>query len=629
MKKALLLFGFLLSFCTAWAQFPPIEISADDVQTGLGGTVEVPIRAGTNWQNITAFNGTIIFDETTIGWDQMTFWGLTNPTGANFVYQGSGVLTFTWTSLISIGPTLNPGDIIFTLRFNVIGSAGQISPVAFNSNPQAMFWANGFGWSGNNFTETNGSVEIVCNSPFGDYNNTANNYNVDFTDLTTNIPTSWLWDFGDGNTSTQQNPNHTYASTGAYVVCLTATNACGADTHCDTITVTCLAPVASWTSTGANLNVSFSDISGNSPTSWLWDFGDGNTSTQQNPNHTYGTTGVYTVCLTTTNICGTDSTCYTQTVVCDDPTSGWTSTSNDLDAVFTDQSAGIISGWLWDFGDGNTSTQQNPNHTYGTSGVYTVCLTTTNNCGSNVDCQTVTVTCPTLAADWTFTSTNLYTDFNDLSTGAPTSWLWDFGDGNTSTDQNSNHSFFMPGTYTVCLTATNSCDMDSTCKTVTVICPTPVTGWSASPTFLDVDFTDQSTGTVTAWDWDFGDGSTNFLPNPSHTYANSGTYTVCLTAYNDCGNTQYCDTVYVMTNGLSETLSSKVSLFPNPSTDIIEIELVDMTASIALNTLTGELIAVYSASNHHKIDVSRLPSGVYFVTVNSDTGSLVKRLVKQ
>ena len=137
--------------------------------------------------------------------------------------------------------------------------------------------------------------------------------NVAFSDQSSGAPTSWFWDFGDGNTSTAQNPSHTYTSSGLYTVSLTATNDDGSDTltRTDYISVSDpLPPVADFvgspTSGVAPLTVDFSDLSANDPTSWSWNFGDGNTSTSQNPSHVYTTPGVYTVSLTASNAQGSD-----------------------------------------------------------------------------------------------------------------------------------------------------------------------------------------------------------------------------------------------------------------------------------------------------------------------------------
>ncbi|MBI3872224.1 MAG: PKD domain-containing protein [candidate division Zixibacteria bacterium] len=133
---------------------------------------------------------------------------------------------------------------------------------------------------------------------------------VNFTDQSTGSPTSWSWTFGDGGTSTLQNPSYAYAAAGSYTVALTATNAQGSSTNTKTnyITVSAVAPTADFSGTPtsgvAPLAVNFTDLSTGGPTSWSWTFGDGGTSTAQNPSHNYMAAGTYTVALTATNGCG-------------------------------------------------------------------------------------------------------------------------------------------------------------------------------------------------------------------------------------------------------------------------------------------------------------------------------------
>ncbi len=135
---------------------------------------------------------------------------------------------------------------------------------------------------------------------------------VDFTDQSTNEPNTWLWDFGDGNGSSQHNPQHTYQDAGNYTVQLTVANNFGTDTETKTSYIlTGSAPVAAFTanptSGAAPLSVDFTDQSTNDPTSWFWDFGDDQSSTQQNPQHTYLNMNIYTVELTVANDHGSDT----------------------------------------------------------------------------------------------------------------------------------------------------------------------------------------------------------------------------------------------------------------------------------------------------------------------------------
>ncbi|MCH9032096.1 MAG: PKD domain-containing protein [candidate division Zixibacteria bacterium] len=140
---------------------------------------------------------------------------------------------------------------------------------------------------------------------------------VNFTDATTNNPDTWLWDFGDGNNSSLQNPSNEYTATGTYSVTLTSSNCSGSDvsTQVNYITVTeppCpeTTPVAAFSGTPTSgdvpLTVNFTDATTNNPDTWLWSFGDGNNSSVQNPSHEYASAGTYTVSLTASNCGGSD-----------------------------------------------------------------------------------------------------------------------------------------------------------------------------------------------------------------------------------------------------------------------------------------------------------------------------------
>ena len=188
--------------------------------------------------------------------------------------------------------------------------------------------------------------------------------NFDFTDLSANNPTSWLWDFGDGNTSTLQNPSHTYADANTYTVCLTVTNDLGTDFFCSNIEVE-LAPIALFVYSDLGDGVfDFEDLSFNNPTAWEWDFGDGGSSTEQNVTYTYTIPGDYTVCLTASNAIGSHVYCEDISVAIP-PVADFTFTDDGNGAYsFTDASTLNPFSWDWDFDDGNTSTEQNPMHTY-------------------------------------------------------------------------------------------------------------------------------------------------------------------------------------------------------------------------------------------------------------------------
>ncbi len=381
---------------------------------------------------------------------------------------------------------------------------------------------------------------------------------VQFTDLSLCEPASWTWEFGDGATSSLQNPSHVYAAAGSYTVSLTVTNDGGADSITRTGYITVSPIVADFSGTpltgSAPLNVQFNDLSMCSPTSWLWEFGDGETSTQQNPAHSYTDAGTYTVTLTVTNAGGSDSlTMMDYVTVTSPPHADFDSVPSGNVCVgvtvqFNDLSTSGPISWSWDFGDGYTSSSQNPSHSYAGQGDYTVCLRVSNDAGSDTMCKPITVSqiVADFSADVTSGCEPLIVQFSDLSQCGPTSWLWNFGDGQTSTEPSPQHTYSNWGTYTVSLTVTSAVGSDTKTETSYIqVSATPVADFTAAPSAgqapLQVTFTDTSTGLPTTWEWDFGDGSpVSNSQNVIHTFENAGTYPVCLTTTNVCGNDTKC-----------------------------------------------------------------------------------------
>jgi PKD repeat protein len=178
----------------------------------------------------------------------------------------------------------------------------------------------------------------VLNPPVADFVGTPVSgetpLTVQFTDQSSNGPTSWSWTFGDGGSSTAASPGHTYTAAGTYTVSLAVTNGDGSDTETKTgyITVTDPVqpdpPVADFSGTPVSgdypLAVQFTDLSSNGPTSWSWTFGDGGSSTAANPGHTYTAAGTYTVTLTVSNPYGSDSETKAGYITVTEPTGGGT-----------------------------------------------------------------------------------------------------------------------------------------------------------------------------------------------------------------------------------------------------------------------------------------------------------------
>ena len=230
---------------------------------------------------------------------------------------------------------------------------------------------------------------------------------MNFTDTSTGSPTSWSWSFGDGTTSTQQNPSKTYSAAGHYSVTLTATNAFGSTSETHTVNVAPPpAPDAEFTFSqlAGTLRVNFTDASSGGATAWSWDFGDGTSSTAQNPTKDYAAGGNYSVTLTATNAGGSNSETHNVSVVLPPPPVAdfnFSQQSGTLQVNFTDTSTGTPTSWSWTFGDGTSSTLRNPSKAYAAAGNYTVTLTATNAGGSSSDTQTVNVVSPVViyAAD--------------------------------------------------------------------------------------------------------------------------------------------------------------------------------------------------------------------------------------
>ncbi|OPX70867.1 MAG: PKD domain protein [Methanoregulaceae archaeon PtaB.Bin108] len=392
---------------------------------------------------------------------------------------------------------------------------------------------------------------------------------VVFTDQSTGNVSSWAWTFGDGGTSNTSNPNYIYSVPGTYTVNLTVTGPGGTDSESKTNYITVadapVAPVANFTYLSECPNplfLQFTDTSLNDPTQWSWNFGDGETSTLRNPNHTYSAYGGYNLTLTVSNLAGSNSTTRIICIIaCPLPvyppvahfTANATYGQLPLPIQFTDNSTGeAITSRLWTFGDGGTSTDTNPIHLYTTPGLFTVSLEVTNDGGSNTSTRTdyIHVFDATPIADFIAEPQSgdapLPVQFHDTSVGSPTGWQWDFGDGTTTTLQSPSHTYTTPGNYTVTLTAGSSGGTNTTIKADFIqVMPegppeVPVANFTADiwtgRFSAGADFYDSSTGNPDSWNWSFGDGSYSEERNPWHYYQGIGSYPMSLTVSNSEGS---------------------------------------------------------------------------------------------
>ncbi len=389
---------------------------------------------------------------------------------------------------------------------------------------------------------------------------------VCFTDHSTGWPNSWLWDFGNGNFSTDRNPCVIYPTPGTYTVSLTV--AYGSNSNSKTVTdlISVFAnPVVDFIATSTSAcsfeAITFTDMTtlGDAPIAWWrWGFGDGNSSALQNPAHVYDEPGVYAVLLEVydSNGCNHNLSLASGITIHPSPTvtadATLSSSCSSLSVAFEDQSpSGTIVDRLWDFGDGTNSNQQNPTHTYTAPGTYTVLLTITDTAGcSSTDTLSIPLGSGSTLADFSVDDTSgcgsLSAVFTDLSSssGTITSWHWDFGDSGTSTAQNPTHNYTAPGTYDVTLTVTDNsgCIDEITYDDLITVYAFPTADFTANQTQgcgipFTINFTETATGEV-SWFWEFGDGQTSTQQNPSHSYAASGSYGVRLTVTSADGCTR-------------------------------------------------------------------------------------------
>ena len=383
---------------------------------------------------------------------------------------------------------------------------------------------------------------------------------VQFNDASTGNPTWWRWDLGNGTISFLQHPATTYFNPGTYTVKLVAGN----DTQKDSVTLTGYITVdalptvnfsASSTSGCFPLPVQLSDLSdpgSGTITNWQWDFGDGTISTDQHPTHTYTTAGQFNISLRIKNSNGCEQT-LTRTnyislqngVKANFTFSSPNSCKAPATIRFTNRSTGTGAlNYLWDFGDGQTSTDLNPAHIYTANGAYTVKLVVKNATGCSDSLVKVnTINIGNTNADFNTPAqvcAGQPVTINNASVPAPVSSVWTFSDGSSSTALHPVKVFSQPGNFTIKLVTDFGNCKDSVTKPIQVLAK-PATAFTATNAVgckapHTVNFTDQTTGAV-GWEWFFGDGSKGAGATTSHTYTANGMYNVKLVVTNAAGCT--------------------------------------------------------------------------------------------
>ena len=315
---------------------------------------------------------------------------------------------------------------------------------------------------------------------------------------------------------------------------------------------------------------STSTVAGGTITNYLWNFGNSQTATTQSATTTYTGIGPYTVTLlvTSNNGCTDTKTSVLNTIYAQ-PQAAFNAPAEvclGAPVNFTDQSTApnsTVTQWLWNFGDATTSTSQNPVKNYTVAGIYTVTLRITSaiGCVSTIATRTVVVNAlPTanfnVSAPTCATRNITFTDASSPNSGGLVKWTWNFGDGNNATLNSPApffHNYANPGPYNVTLQVESNKGCISTVITKPVtINVLPDAGFIAPEVCLTdpaapfIDTSKISTGSIAAWQWNFGDPNANAgnpnsstLQNPTHRYTVVGNYTATLivTSNNGCTDT--------------------------------------------------------------------------------------------
>ncbi len=497
------------------------------------------------------------------------------PLVVNFTNQSSGQITgYTWNfgdggSSTEINPThtfRNPGVYTVLLTARGPGGSSNVSRQISVQSPTAPVAA--FGQN-----RVSGESPLV----------------VQFRDQSTGNITSREWRFGDGTTSSAREPEHTFTEVGTYNVILSVSGPGGSSSVRRQITVENpnvpppdAAFSASATSGEAPLTVDFTSDSNDNVSTYDWRIDDETISNNAEVDFTFTQPGDYLVQLVVTGDGGQDTAQQTINVTAppDAPDVNIAAAPEDGDiplqvAFSTTVNSGEVTSYTWDFGDGNTGSGANTSHTYTEVGTYTVALTAEGPGGTDTETLTVSAT-EALAppqADFDFVLdendlNDLTVNFTNLSSGDELTYAWDFGDGTTSSNPAPQHVYSSYGTYTVQLTVSNPTGDDTAAAEITLTEPLQSVQAvvSAAPTNTQPNVMIQfdssgSTGDIATYAWDFGDGTTSDQPNPTHMYAQTGTFTATLALTGQDGSSSM-DTIDIV---VADALQAVFTANPNPA----------------------------------------------------------------
>jgi PKD repeat protein len=449
-------------------------------------------------------------------------------------------------------------------------------------------------------------VDSTLNIANATYTFAKNELTANFNIVTPTNQSTVTWDFGNGATGTGNNPSYTFPADGNYTVCATVENPCNTDTKCQTVSICeTLDGDFTFVYNPADSVATFTQTGTGNPTLSVWDFGNGNNSTQVNPTNKYLTQRNFTVILYSQNICGVRDTVTKTLSNCSALEVDFTAVkdANGLDFdITTIVTSGTPATLSYDMGDNTTVTTANFTHTYATFDTYTITLTATNACGAtDVVTQTVNA-CEAISALFSSSVTgvsgsDITVTFVNQSAGNGLTYDWQFSDGSSATDQNPVLTF-QDGVYSATLTVTNVCGETATYTDDVNACDMVEVDftYTAISNGLSVEFTATTTqGAAVNYTWDFGDGNTGSGSSPTHTYAAEGLYDVTVTAENACGDafteTQNVD---VITIGIGDVaFENNISVYPNPNNGLFTVTRninADITTGISIYNTLGEQV---------------------------------------
>lgn len=465
--------------------------------------------------------------------------------------------------------------------------------------------------------------------PSGDFTYDRTGRTVDFA-LDGDHYAQVFWEFGDGNVSTELNPSHEYDNDGQYTVDLTLMNDC--DTHYVTKSIEIATPPIAGFSVDTfegciPLEVTFTNMSSSNANAFDWTFEGGTPSTSnlEDPVVTYPAAGTYDVQLIVSSNGGTDTMLLEDfIIVLPEPIADFSYTVDSTTVTFSNNSSEALS-YLWDFGDGNTSTEQHPTHTYAAEGSYMITLTAINDCNENSFSREIGTA---LLPQAEFTVANdrngcapFEVEFMNASMGSIDSiqWVFEGGFPDSSNEENPVVVYDLPGNYNVRLLVSNSAGQNELVRNDYITVNELATGDFAysiqDP--LTVNFEGQVYGDTSATVlWHFGNGQTNNQENVLYTYSTSGDYEVMFIVTNECGSDTTVQTVSLQSTSVTNTELEQVQLYPNPASDHFILDKLPSGASLSVMDAYGRRIMERPLTFvQQKVQISAWPSGVYYLSV--------------